>query len=215
MMYKLDQLIAWVDLSTYCNAACPLCHRTNPKTLEKADWLPLVQWSLEQFQQVFPVSSMHQYKQFQICGTWGDPMMNKDVLEIVQYIIDNSDCFISIDTNGSMRDPDWWWKLGAVGGQRLSVTFAVEGITQQMHSQYRQNTNLDKLLNNIEAYCSTKARARAKVLIFKHNQDYLQQIEQMLRARGLKQKVMFQQADRFDTGPTFSFGNGLQLEQCL
>ena len=212
-MYKLDQLIAWVDLSTYCNAACPLCHRTNPTTLEKADWLPLVQWSLEQFQQVFPVSSMHQYKQFQICGTWGDPMMNKDILGIVQYILNNSNCSISIDTNGSMRDPDWWWKLGAVGGQRLSVTFAVEGINQQMHSHYRQNTNLDRLLNNIEAYCSTKARARAKVLIFKHNQDYLQQIEEMLHARGLKQKVMFQQSDRFHTGPTFSFGNGLQLEQ--
>lgn len=212
-MYKLDQLVAWIDLSTYCNAACPLCHRTNPKTLEKADWLPLVQWSLEQFQQVFPVSSMQQYKKIQICGTWGDPMMNKYILEIVQYILTNSDCSISIDTNGSMRDPDWWWKLGAVGGKRLNVIFAVEGVNQQMHSHYRQNTTLDRLLDNIEAYCSTNARAQALVLIFKHNQDHLQQIESMLRARGLKQKILFQHADRFTTGSTFQFADSKYLEQ--
>ena len=48
-LYKDKKLKAWIDLSTYCNAACPQCHRTDPRTSNKVDWLPLIQWSLEEF----------------------------------------------------------------------------------------------------------------------------------------------------------------------
>ena len=39
----------FMDISTYCNAGCPQCHRTDNNGLGKVDWLPLVQWSLKQF----------------------------------------------------------------------------------------------------------------------------------------------------------------------
>ena len=39
----------WLDLSTYCNASCPQCHRTDKNGLDKVEWLPLVKWSLEDF----------------------------------------------------------------------------------------------------------------------------------------------------------------------
>ena len=80
------ELTIWLDLSTYCNAGCPQCHRTNANGLDKVYWLPLVQWSLAEFQKAFPVSSMANIKKFDMCGTWGDPMMNKDIYEIAKYI---------------------------------------------------------------------------------------------------------------------------------
>jgi len=212
-MYNLDKLTAWVDLSTYCNAACPLCHRTNPKTLEKADWLPLIQWSLEQFKQVFPANTLNKYHQFEICGTWGDPVMNKDLAAIVQYLIDHSSAIVVIITNGSIRDPDWWWKLGVIGGRRLRVMFAVEGINQEMHSKYRQNTNLDKIKENVSAISETKAKVQIAVLVFKHNEQYLDQIDTMVRSWGKINMVIYTKAQRFEKGPVFKFGNGLQLEQ--
>lgn len=212
-MYQTNNLVAWVDLSTYCNAACPLCHRTNPSTLQKADWLPLVQWSLDQFQQAFPISTLGVYKYFELCGTWGDPAMNKDLLEIVQYLISNSEAIVMIKTNGSLRDPDWWWRLGIVGGDRLHVAFAVEGITQEMHSTYRQNTILKKIKENVISIASTKAKVQIKTLVFKHNEQYLQQIEDMVRSWGKITKIIYTKGDRFDDGPTFVFGNNLKLEQ--
>ena len=63
--------IAWIDLTTYCNAGCPQCHRTNPNGLGKVDWLPLVQWKLEEFKQAWPVESLNTISKFEICGTWG------------------------------------------------------------------------------------------------------------------------------------------------
>ena len=212
-LYDTDQISMWLDLSTYCNAACPQCHRTDANGLGKIGWLPNVQWSFEQFRQAFPIETMMHIHRFDICGTWGDPMMNKDIWKILEYIIKGSDCWIVINTNGSIRDEDWWWKLGVLGGRRLHVMFAVEGITQEMHSLYRQNTNLDKIKDNIAAIAATKAKVQIKVLIFKHNEQYLDQIATMLNSLGKINKIIYTKGERFYSGSVFKFGNGLQLEQ--
>jgi len=39
-LYKNKKINAWLDITTNCNAACPQCHRTDPKTLKKVGWLP-------------------------------------------------------------------------------------------------------------------------------------------------------------------------------
>ena len=158
-LYQKRGLIMWLDLSTYCNASCPQCHRTNPDGLGKSDWLELVQWSLADFEKMFSVETMSHIKGFDICGTWGDPMMNKDIFEICSYIIKNSEAKIIINTNGSMRSDEWWWNLSVLCKRRLKVIFTVDGSTQEIHSLYRQNTNLKTILSNIQtlsqSYSST------------------------------------------------------------
>ena len=96
-LYASRKLNVWLDISTYCNAACPQCHRTNANGLSKVNWLPLIQWSLKEFKKAFPEETMKHIKDFQFCGTWGDPIMNKDVLEICEYIINNSKCWVFIN----------------------------------------------------------------------------------------------------------------------
>ena len=48
-IYDKGDLGLWVDITTYCNASCPQCHRTNPDGLGKANWLPLLQWDIKTF----------------------------------------------------------------------------------------------------------------------------------------------------------------------
>lgn len=207
----------WVDLSTYCNAGCPQCHRTKKEGLDKEDWLPLVQWSLEQFKKAFPVEKLHHYKKFELCGTWGDPIMNRDIFAIVKYLIENSNTFIQINTNGGIRDAQWWWDLGVLGGDRLQVWFDIDGTTEEMHSLYRQKVSLEKVKENVEAYCSTKALSCAFVIVFKHNQDHLWEIHDMIRGLGVKGEIFFTESNRFYHGPIFTFtdenGTIKQLEQ--
>ena len=88
-LYKDNKIDLWIDLSTYCNAACPQCHRTDARTAGKVDWLPLIQWSVQEFKDAFPTSTFKHARKLQLCGTWGDPMMNKDIYEITDYIINN------------------------------------------------------------------------------------------------------------------------------
>jgi len=197
--FKKGELIAWIDLSTYCNASCPQCHRTRtdrPRT--KTEWLPLIQWSFKQFKKAFPIETLNNYARFEFCGTWGDPVMNKDLFDIIAYILEeNRTCQIQINTNGSIRDADWWWELGVIGKGRLQVWFDIDGTTQEMHERYRQGTDLEKIKENVEAYTATGADACAMVIIFKHNQDHLFELDEMIRGLGVKGEILYTESNRF------------------
>lgn len=204
MIYNLNQLTAWIDISTYCNARCPQCHRNDPNGLKKASWLPLIQWSLEQFKTAWPPSSMERIKRFEICGTWGDPVMNKDIYEIIEYIIENSQSRIQINTNGGMRDELFWWKLGVIGRGRMQVIFDIDGINQEMHAKYRRNVDFEKLKQNVIAYVEGGGNAFAHIIVFKHNEKYLKDIIAMTREWGIPE-YLAQASNRFDNGPVFEF----------
>ena len=204
--YRLTNLSTFVDLSTYCNAACPQCHRTNPNSLEKADWLPLIQWSLKDFENKYPVEDLWRYFSFDICGTWGDPAMNKDIDKICKYILDNSNARIELSTNGSMRDEMWWYELGVSCGSRLNVIFTVDGINQEMHERYRQKTDLSKILSHMEAVSETKATASSITILFKHNYKYKEQIKELCRSHGAK-STHTKISDRFWDGTKTYFNN--------
>ena len=196
-LYKNKNITMWVDLSTYCNAACPQCHRTNPNGLGKADWLDLRQWSLQQFQQVFPQTVMQNVSSFDFCGTWGDPVMNKDLLDICKYIIDNSESSITINTNGSIRDEEWWWDLGSYCRDRLTAVFAIDGSTQEIHSHYRQSTSLDKVLTNMSAVAYATANCKVFTVLFKHNQDDIINIARLSKSYGAK-RITYIESNRFE-----------------
>jgi MoaA/NifB/PqqE/SkfB family radical SAM enzyme len=215
--YDLNEgLIAWLDLSTYCNAGCPQCHRTNLDGLGKQDWLPLIQWSLDEFKRVYPIDSLQKHSRFEICGTWGDPGMNKDIFQIVEYILTNTtDTAVQINTNAGMRKPDWWKRLGEMGGERLEMWFDIDGISTEMHSLYRQKVDLDVVKENVKAYCSAGGRACSHVIVFKHNQDYLFEIQDLIRSLGVKGAILFELSNRFYSGPTHSFTNAEGVVQYL
>lgn len=201
--YDRGKLIVWVDMSTYCNAACPECHRTNPNGLGKVDWLPLVQWSIDDFKKLYPPETMEHIYKFDFCGTFGDPVMTKDIHEILTYIANNSNCQIQIHTNGSMRTEDWWWNMGVLFKERLEVIFAIEGTTQDQHSFYRQNTDLFTVMNNMESIAATKAFVNVFCVVHKHNQDSLYDIAVMCRDAGAD-NIWFCPSNRFyeSTGRT-------------
>lgn len=194
-------LKVFVDISTYCNAGCPQCHRTHERGLGKEDWLPLVQWDLKTFKKAFPPEIMQQVEVFKFCGTWGDPVMCKELMEICAYIVDNSWSRVSIDTNGSIRNVDWWWDLGVGCGERLEVVFDVDGINQEMHEKYRRFTHLDKVLENMEMLSQTRAWVKSQTILFKHNQDYKEEIRQLCKDHG-SSKHTFVISDRFDSKST-------------
>lgn len=206
--WKNKNLTVDVEPTTYCNAACPQCHRTDQNTLKTAEWLTESSWTLEDFKQMFPVEAMEGIKVFNMHGTYGDPMMCKDLVEICDYIIQNSNSWITINTNGSMRSNDFWWNLGTACGERLHIVFAVDGIDQEMHSKYRRNTELKKVLENMETISATKALVTTYTVIFKHNQDHWEEIKQLCIDHGASDCMYFE-SNRFNrnTGDSINYGD--------
>lgn len=205
-----NKLSLFIDISTYCNAGCPECHRTDFKSggLGKVDWLPLVQWSVDEFKQCYEPETIENVRQWNICGTWGDPVMNKDLYEIVDYIYDhNMETNVVIDTNGSIRDEEWWKNLARVNPFNPPVVrFAVEGIDQHMHSRYRRKTSLEKVLNNMRAFSLAGGVAHSNQIVHKHNEPYIEEIKQMCYDNGaVYHSVKYTNRFDFFDGDTFYF----------
>ena len=217
--YDLRSLVLDVELTSYCNLRCPQCSRTDEhNNLEKKSWLPLHSVSIDQFKNWFPPKVICTLKQIHFSGTYGDPGMCKDLAQIVDYIIDKGTCKISINTNGSMRDSDYWWDIAAKGQHRLKIILDIDGINQEMHGFYRRGSDLEKVLDVVEAISTTPVEVSVLTVLFKHNEDYLEQIRDMVRDRANKE-ITFDEVEgnNFQDGRIYKFkdedGNEQQLEQ--
>lgn len=205
MRWKCDKLYLTIDITTHCNAKCPQCARTDFMSggLKKVKSLPLVHWTLKDIQNAYPSDQIDFVKKITMSGNWGDAMMNPYVYDITNYLLtalpDKSS--VSIITNGSIRNEEFWWKFGYLAikhsTKTLDVCFDVDGINQEMHSRYRKNTDLTKILNNMLAFSDNgKSKVRCQTVIFKHNQKYLKQIQDLTEKFG-SQSIKFIRSDRF------------------
>lgn len=205
-----------LDITTYCNARCPQCHRTNSNGLTKVDWLPLVHWTLKDYQKAFSEEDILKFGAITMCPTWGDPIMNPHLYDIVEYTFNiNPDIRINIDTNGSIQNEEWWWNFGLLskGGKRyLQCVFDVDGINQKMHEVYRRGTNLKKILNNMETFASTSATAKSSTIVFKHNENYLEQIKELAINHGSESHT-FIKSNRYEYSFIDEIGQQLDLEK--
>jgi len=213
--YKEKKLKLIVEATTYCNAKCPQCQRTNPNGLDKQDWLDLNSWSIEDFMQYFNEEDLNHLSNIHFSGTHGDPGMCKDIAEIIDYIMKTSSTTnVSLNSNGSIRDEEWWFDLAKRSGKRLSITFDVDGTTQEMHEKYRRGTDLQKVLNNLQAAALGGARTKVFTVLFKHNEDYYEEIVEMVKTYGCN-NTMYVQSNRFKEGPVWKFINENGDEETL
>jgi len=198
--YRPRNLQVFLDISTFCNAGCPQGHRTDPNGLGMAKWLNYHQWDFDTFKNTYRLHEQDRedniWGVFEFCGTWGDPVMNKDIMKMVEYVVEYSNAKIYLDTNASIRDEEWWWDLGIAGGKQLTTYFAIDGIDQKMHSHYRRKTELDKVLKNMKAHSQTLAHTKVKTIVFKHNENYLDDIKDMVFKNGAS-TIIYTKSDRF------------------
>ena len=192
--------IADINLTNLCNARCPQCQRTAcppNDPLHTNTRLPLTTWSLLDFQNYFPKNTLDDMKEYSFCGTWGDPLMAKDLEPIVYYIMDNSNAKVIITTNGSIRKDDFYTRLGKYCGRRLSMVIDVDGITEEMHQKYRRGTSLKKSLSALRALSTTSAIPLSQTVLFKHNEMYERQIKRLAIENGSRNHISYP-SDRFD-----------------
>jgi MoaA/NifB/PqqE/SkfB family radical SAM enzyme len=199
-------LVVDVAITNLCNARCPQCQRTDINGLGTVKTLPLTTWTLNDFKKRFTVKCLKDITEVSFCGTWGDPLMAKDIESMVHYIMDNSRTNVIITTNGSIRKDKFYWDLGVYCGRRLSMVIDVDGINEQMHQKYRRGTSLKKSLDALQTLSQTRAIPLSQSIIFKHNEKYKDQIKELALAHGSHFHRHFN-SDRFDGKDKFYFTN--------
>jgi len=197
-MLTLDQIcLLHVELTTTCNARCPQCMR-NFHGFEYNSGYPITQLTLEQFKHIVNPKLLSQLDRIMFNGNLGDFGLASDAQEIVEYILQNSDAKIKIETNGSMRTPNWWARLC---DPRIRILWALDGMADT-HSLYRQDTDWHRVIANAQAHIQAGGNSVWKFIPFDHNRHQLEQCQTMSQDLGFVDFVVYDQGRNH--GPVFS-----------
>jgi hypothetical protein len=175
-----------IELTNLCNAACPSCAR-NDRGGATLPWLPQSQIRLSTFKIFFPAEVFIQIRKVVFCGSYGDPSMAQDLLDICSYVIkSNPEIIIELNTNGGTRSQQWWAQLAKIIGPRSKVIFSIDGLQDSNHI-YRRGVNWDKLMQNVTSYINAGGVAAWDFLIFRHNQHQLNEAKLLSKRLGFSE----------------------------
>jgi hypothetical protein len=123
------------------------------------------------------------------CGCHGDPPMTPDWEEIIINTA-NRNYIIDVETNGSMRTPDSWARVGkAMGeaeqrlGQEKIVSFSIDGL-QDTNKLYRIGIKHERTIANAKAFIDAGGKARWKFIVFEHNKHQVEEAQQIAKDMG-------------------------------
>jgi MoaA/NifB/PqqE/SkfB family radical SAM enzyme len=192
MQLVTDIKTVHIELTDKCQAQCPMCAR-NYHGGETRPFIRNSDISIKQFKEWFPRKFLAQLDNFYSCGNYGDPAFAQDCLEIYSYVREcNPTVRLALHTNGGMRNPAWWTQLAQ---HNIEVIFAVDGFKGK-HELYRKNTNFDKVIENLTAFCKAGGNARVDSLVFAHNENEVDELEKYILGLGVK-SVNFVSTTRF------------------
>jgi MoaA/NifB/PqqE/SkfB family radical SAM enzyme len=180
-MYNFEDVKSvHLEVTTKCQAKCPMCSR-NMQGGKVNPMLQLEEISIQQFKKWFPLDFIKQLKKLFMCGNYGDPIVAKDTLEIFRYLRENNKSMIlHMHTNGSGRNSNWWKELAML---KVKVIFGIDGLSDT-HSIYRINTDWQKIIENAKTFISAGGQARWDMIVFRHNEHQVDDCRQLSKDLG-------------------------------
>ena len=151
-MFNFDTIDEYqLEITTFCNAACPQCplnslgHGLNP-------FMPLEHLDRTVIDAAFTIELCQRLRQVFFCGSYGDPIMHPDFLEILRdFRKKNPTLWLYIHTNGGVHDPAYWAEIAQIMNGYGQIDFGIDGLEDTLHL-YRKNVKYHKVIDNVQAY---------------------------------------------------------------
>lgn len=202
-----------VELTTRCNARCPMCMR-NYRGLDYNSGYPITELSLADFKHILtpeilaqliqpdpPVNGgipvIYDFRGITFNGNLGDFANAQDAVEIVEYLAEHN-VPVMINTNGSLRGTAWWARLAL---PNVTVGFAIDGLADT-HHLYRQDTDWHRIIEHAQAFINAGGRAIWRFVPFEHNRHQEQECQNMAEKMGFENFENIY--DGRDRGPVFN-----------
>lgn len=202
-MFKFSDLkAAHLEITSRCQASCPMCPRNYHGGQENPN-LKLADWTYDQFVEIFNTEVLTQLESIYFCGNFGDPILNNDLIDMCQYLKDNAGHIdLRIHTNGGARNTDWWKQLRHALPEKHVVIFALDGL-EDTHSLYRIGTKYETVVKNAQAFINEGGVAEWVFIKFKHNEHQAEEAERRSNELGF-QRFTVKNTIRFIGEPRFS-----------
>lgn len=177
-----DTLRIELELTTKCNAACPQCVRNfygGPK------WpsLPLIAPKLDYLKDKLG-NILSNVSTIKLCGTYGDPCVHNQFIDIVTWLKTYPNLSVRINTNGGMNKKHWT-KLAKLLTENDLVTFGIDGLSDTNHL-YRKNVDWDTLMKNVKDFIGAGGPAAWQFIVFEHNQHQVEEAKALSINLGFK-----------------------------
>lgn len=187
MRFNFDDISEYqIELTTYCNAACPQCPR-NINGGKVNPHLKLEHLDKHVIDRAFPAELCDRLQQIFFCGSYGDPIMHPDFLDILRDFRKKSPTlWLYMHTNGGAHGVDFWREVAEIIGAYGQVDFNIDGLADTNHI-YRRNTDFDKIITNAEAFIRAGGRAVWNYIIFEHNQHQIDEARLLSELIGFKE----------------------------
>jgi MoaA/NifB/PqqE/SkfB family radical SAM enzyme len=183
-MFKFSQIKqVHLEITNNCQASCPMCSRNISGGLPN-DLIKVHNWSLEDFKTIMNPTLLSQLHGYYFCGTFGDPMLNDNLIEMCRYSTEVApNVQIAIHTNGSARSTKWWTELAQALPNDHFVVFALDGLADTQ-ALYRVGTDFNKIIKNAKAFIDAGGKAEWCFIKFKHNEHQVEEARQMAKELG-------------------------------
>lgn len=181
-----------LELTTKCQARCPMCpRRINGGPLNPL--FDLTEIDIDTFKNWFPVDFVKQLDRLFMCGNLGDPIIAQDCLEILSYLRESNPTIqLSMHTNGSARTRRFWEQIAEL---KVRVTFGIDGL-EDTHKLYRIDTDFNIILKNANTFIRHGGVAEWHMLVFKHNEHQIDDCQKLANDMGFS-KFQTKHTSRF------------------
>jgi MoaA/NifB/PqqE/SkfB family radical SAM enzyme len=182
-------IVVQVELTTKCNAMCPMCARVddrtdgqylNPYMPHEADM------QLETWQNFFDSWTLNKVGHIDHTPVFGDPLASNTFMLSLEHIARFKPSIdVHANTNASLRTTDYWKELASVMSFNKEnwITFSIDGLADTNHL-YRRMTNFDKIMDNANAFISAGGNAHWKMIEFEHNKHQIEEAREIARKMG-------------------------------
>ena len=178
-----DIRVLQAEITSDCNAACPQCPR-NVYGGQTVPNLPINRWTLNELPKMFRNNFIANLELIYFCGTYGDPLMHPQVLQIADWFKQrNPSASIGIHTNGGVGKIQTYKDLAKVVD---FIAFGIDGL-DDTNQIYRRRVKWDQVMSRAETFISAGGRANWDFIVFEHNQHQVEKARTVAATMGFSE----------------------------
>lgn len=171
-----------IEPTNMCNLACPLCP-CGRKELERDPR----HMKLEEFNTI--IDDMEPYLLFLVLWDWGEPLMNPDLPEMINYAAERDIRTVTSTNAHFLHNEDFVGKILSSGLDSLIV--AIDSHQEENYRAYRQGGSLSRAMEGLRKTIVIKKKLKSRTLInmrmviMKQNEHELKVMRNLSRSLGV------------------------------